>query len=532
LALAVAVLWVVHPLQTQSVTYIYQRYESLMGLFILLTLYSFIRAQTAARANRWYAASAACCLLAVASKEAAAATPLLVLWYDRALVASSWREIVRRRWAYYAALAGAWVVLAALMLGQADKLAGAGVLVVKNVTPLQYAMSQPGVIAHYLRLCFWPTGLCLDYGWPVADMLAAILPPLSLIAAISALTVWAVFRRAEWSFVGAWFFLILAPTSSVFPLGDLAFEHRMYLPLAAVVVGVVIGGYAVGRRIVGWWRISPSALQVTGGALALIASVALGVLTFQRNADYQSALSIWEDTVAKAPRNVRARYSLGATLAMGGQLDEAVAQYQQALEIEPDNAVTHNNLGLALRARGQWDEALAHFRKAVEVRPDFAAAHVNLGAAMIRCGQVDAAIAEYRTALQFSPDNLAAHSGLGIALMQQGQIDEAIVHYEKAVEIRPDIAHVHYDLGDALEQRSRLDEAVIEFQQALKITPDYAEAHNSLAITLAERGRIDEAIPYFRRAVEIKPDFVEARANLARALSQNETAKQSLPGNR
>jgi protein O-mannosyl-transferase len=194
LALTVALLWLVHPLQTQSVTYIYQRYESLMGLFILLTLYGFIRTQDALRPSRWYIASAVCCLLAVTTKEVAAVTPLLILWYDRALVASSWREIVRRRWAYYAGLAGTWVVLAELMLRQADKYADAGVLAVRHVTPWQYAVSQPGIIAHYLRLCFWPTGLCLDYGWPVANTAGAIIPPLLLIAALLAITVWTIFR--------------------------------------------------------------------------------------------------------------------------------------------------------------------------------------------------------------------------------------------------------------------------------------------------------------------------------------------------
>ncbi len=202
LALAVALLWLVHPLQTQSVTYLYQRFESLMGLLVLLTLYSFLRAQESTRPKGWYAAAAACCLLAVMTKEVAAVTPLLVLWYDRAFVASSWREIIRRRWAFYWGLAGTWVILAVIMVSQAGKYPQAGVLLVEKVTPVQYALSQAGVIVHYLRLCFWPLGLCLDYGWPVADRAAEIVPPLLLIGALLALTIWAAFRWPEWSFLG------------------------------------------------------------------------------------------------------------------------------------------------------------------------------------------------------------------------------------------------------------------------------------------------------------------------------------------
>jgi protein O-mannosyl-transferase len=520
LALAVALLWLVHPLQTQSVTYIYQRYESLMGLFVLLTLYGFIRAQDAPRPNRWYAVSVTCCLLAMATKEVAAVAPLLVLWYDRAMVASSWREIVRRRGAYYAGLAATWPILAGLMLSQAHKFAMGGVLVVKNLTPLQYAASQPGVIAHYLRLCFWPTDLCLDYGWPVADTIAAIVPPLVFIAALLAITIWAMFRRPEWSFLGAWFFLILAPTSSVFPIRDLAFEHRMYLPLAAVVAGVVVGGHLVGRQFMGRGKISPAALQITGISVVILIATALGILTFQRNVDYQSNYSIWADTAAKAPRNVRAHFSLGAILATAGKVDEAIDHYHTALDIDPDDAETHNNFGLALAGRGQLNEAIAHFRKAVDAVPDYADAHVNLGVVLMSSGQTDAAIAEYKKALETSPDNIKAHTDLGVALARKGQFDEALFHSRKAAEIGPDMPDVRYNLGNALARLGHTDEAIIEFQKATDLNPGYAEAHNNLGIALAGRGRLAEAVPHFRQALLLKPDFAEARKNLAMALGQ------------
>ncbi len=314
LALATALLWLVHPLQTESVTYIYQRYESQMGLLFLLTLYGFIRGADSPsyQAALWYIGSVACCLLAVATKEVAVVAPLLILWYDRAFVAASWREIVRRRWAFYAGLAGTWVVLAAIMLSHGSKYPAAGVLVVENVSPLQYALSQPGVIAHYLRLCFWPTGLCLDYGWPVADTAAKIIPPLLLIVALLAITVWSIFRWPEWSFVGAWFFLILAPTSSLFPIKDLAFEHRMYLPLAAVTTGVVVGGWVAGQWLVRRGIIPLLPLQATGGLLVMFVGLALGTLAFQRNLDYRSELSIWKDTVAKR-RPMRGPTTISAT---------------------------------------------------------------------------------------------------------------------------------------------------------------------------------------------------------------------------
>jgi tetratricopeptide (TPR) repeat protein len=524
IALAVALLWLLHPVQTQSVTYIYQRYESLMGLFILLTLYGFIRAQDASHPNRWYVASAACCLLAVTSKEVAAVAPLLVLWYDRALVASSWREIVRRRGAYYAGLAGTWPILAALMLSQAHKFADAGVLVVKNLTPWQYAMSQPGVIAHYLRLCFWPTGLCLDYGWPVAATAVAILPPLLLIVTLLALTAWAIFRWPEWSFLGAWFFLILAPTSSVFPIRDLAFEHRMYLPLAAVIAGVVIGGYVVGQKIVGRGRISLSAMQVVGGALVLCAAMAFGVLTSDRNLDYRTDLSIWQDTLAKAPGNERVHNNLGLALVNSGRFDEALAQFRKALEITPEYAEAHNNLGGILFRNSLIDEALAQFRKALEITPEYAEARVNLGAALLGRGEIDAAIAQYNQALEIRPDFAEAHYNLALALTKCGRLDEAVFHYQKAVEIDPDYADAHNNLGLALTNCGRLDEAISHYQKALELRPDHAKAGRNLIVAQSLREGIRKALAGRRGLLRSRPDDVALLNETAWVLATNPNA--------
>ncbi len=389
LALVVALLWLVHPLQTQSVTYIFQRFESLMGLFFLLTLYSFIRAQDSSRSTAWYVSAVACCLLAVMTKEVAVAAPLLVLWYDRTFVAASWREIFHRRWALYAGLGGTLVVLAAIIRSQADKLPTAGLLVVKGVTPLQYAVSQPGVIAHYLRLSLWPAGLCLDYAWPVADTAAKIVPPLVLIAALLALTVWSIFRWPAWSFLGAWFFLILAPTSSIVPIVDLAFEHRMYLPLAAVLTGVVIGGYLFsGWLLARRWPVAgrrPFVLALIGYGLMGAISMTMGCLTVRRNLDYRSAITIWSDSVRKSPKNARAYVNLGVALAEQGQVDEAAVHYRKALEIRPDYADAYYNLGVNLDKRGQVDEAIAHYRKALELRPDFATAQNNLAWVLATC---------------------------------------------------------------------------------------------------------------------------------------------------
>ena len=232
IALAAALLWTVHPLQTESVTYIVQRAESIMALFYLLTLYCVIRGAGSARPIAWYVLSVLVCLLGMASKEVMATAPLVVLLYDRTFLSGTFQGALRRRWPLYVALTCTWGLLAYLVAGSTDRGGSAGFGL--SMTVWQYALTQLGVITHYLGLAFWPAGLVFDYGWPIASSVGQILPGAIVISLLLAGTIWALIRYPAAGFLGACFFLILAPTSSFVPVTDAAFEHRMYLPLAAV----------------------------------------------------------------------------------------------------------------------------------------------------------------------------------------------------------------------------------------------------------------------------------------------------------
>jgi Flp pilus assembly protein TadD len=300
------------------------------------------------------------------------------------------------------------------------------------------------VILHYLRLALWPDRLCLDYRsvWPVAHSVAEAWPALLAVGGLLLLTAWACWRRPALGFLGLWFFLILAPTSSFVPLEDLVFEHRMYLPLAAVIALAVVASVAgLGRlpQLGGW-------LPRSAAALALGLVVALASATAQRNRDYRSSLSIWRDTVAKAPGNPRAHHGLGLALEKRGRGEEAMAEFQEALRIRPNYIEAHNSLGLALSARGRLEEAMEHFREA----------------------------------LRFDPGSIEAHNNLGIALDRRGRFQEAIAHYEQALRIDPSSPEVHNNLGISLARSGRTQEAIAQFQEALRSDPDYTPARDSL----------------------------------------------------
>ncbi|NLF69720.1 MAG: tetratricopeptide repeat protein [Candidatus Anammoximicrobium sp.] len=516
LALAATLLWMLHPLHTETVTYVVQRCEAMYGLFSLLALYCVMRGASAARPRRWYAGAVAACLLGMGSKEATAVAPFVILLYDRTFLASSLRSVFRQRWGLYVALAFTWGMLVPALLVSRSGHPDAG----QAVTVWEYARSQFGVVVHYLRLSVWPAPLCLDYQWPVAQSVWDIVPPAAAIGTLAVLVLWTLWRWPRWGFLGASFFLTLAPSSSVIPILDLAFEHRMYLPLAPLVVAIVLGVYAAGRKLISRRPSLQPAAQWSGVCLVAVLAATLGTLTYLRNDDYRTALRIWQDTVAKAPKNSRAHTNLGAILVERGRADEGIACYRKALEIDPRNARTWANLGIALIRQGRVDEGRDCCQKALELDPRNAGTHYGFGVALVEQGRVEEGVACYRKALEIEPDHADAHSNLGLALVQQGKIDEGIGHFLTALEIAPDQAEVRNNFGHALLQLGRLDEALLQLRTALELAPDYASAHNNLGRVLTLQGRFGEARSHYEAALAGAPNEAQFHHNLSHVLAQ------------
>jgi tetratricopeptide (TPR) repeat protein len=443
----------------------------------------------------------------MASKEVMASAPLIVLLYDRTFVSGSLREAWRRRRPLYAALASTWILLGYLMFFTGSFSSALVEAQTRNTGRWAYLLTEPGVMLYYLRLAIWPHPLCFDYyGWPLAHPWMSI-GPLALVMVILGVSVWACKANSVWGVVGAWFFLILAPSSSFIPTDSPAYEHCLYLPLAAVIVLVVMGIHAlVGRRT---------------AAVAAALAVGLGVLTVQRNKDYRSEIVIWGDTVAKRPENARAHCSLGVALQGFGNVPGAIEQYEQALRIKPDLAEAQNNLGYALQQSGKLDEAKEHYEQALRLAPNYAVAHNNLGFVLFQLHKVPEAKAQYEEALRLVPDFADAHKNLGDVLFGLGKVTEAIQHFEQALRINPDDFRAHCNLGGALlGQPGRVREAIGHLEQALQINPDYAEAHSNLGVALTQVGRTQEAMEHFEQALRIKPDYAQVHYNLAVTLAQ------------
>jgi len=521
LALSVALLWTLHPVQTVAVTYISQRAESLMGLWYLLTLYCFIRGAASPVSRAWYACSILACALGMATKEVMVTAPCLVLLYDRTFVGGAFKLAWRQRWRFYGGLGATWLLLAWLMTQ--SNLLERGVGYEDGYGEVfswwTYALTECRVVTQYLKLAVWPSPLIFDYGpIPVVTRIAQIIPEGLFLGTLIVATLAMLWRRAPAGFVGGWFFAILAATSSVVPVTSQPMaENRMYLPLAAVATAVVLGAYALAGR------------KSFIGLAAL--ALGLGVLTVARNRDYRSELAIWTDTVSKRPDNVRAHNNLATILSrMPERVAEAVAHYEMVLRIMPDYISARYNLAATLtHLPGRTAEAIAQYETVLQMQPDHPLAQSNLANLLEEIpGRQLEAIAHYEAALRINPQEPVAHYNLALALAKIPQRrSEAIAHYETAIRLKPDYADAHYNLANALaNQAGRLPDAIAHYEAAIQHKPDFAEAHVNLANALANiPGRLPEMIVHYETALRLKPDLAEAHFNLG-------TALLDLPGRR
>jgi tetratricopeptide (TPR) repeat protein len=515
LAIVIAALWLLHPLQTESVTYVVQRAEALVGLFSLLTLYCFIRGATtnapATAAGRltprggWLALSLLSCLLGVGTKETMVTVPVLVLCYDRTFIAGSFAAAWRMHRRYYLLLASTWMVLVALVMTTGGD--RGGTFQFGNFQSwTDYWFTQFEAVFTYLRLALWPAPLVFEYGtsWvsdPFSVAHYAVVVLTLGIAAIVALRHW-----PTWGFLGLWFFGLLAPTSVLPGTIQMIVEHRTYLPIAAVITAAVV----LSRSVLG----NMSLPRWAPGVLAAVAVIAAGSATFARNQVYASDVSLWGDTVAKRPDNPRARYNFGVALAQAGRSSEAEAQFLRVIALQPNHAFAHFELGKAAMLAGRWSEAATRFGAALQADPHFVDARVNQGHVLARLGKVDEAIAHYRAALAAQPA-VDIQVSLAALLVQIGRLEEAAPLLQRAVIDAPDLPEAHYQWARLRERAGDLAAAENALRTALRLRPDFGAAALTLGNLLGRRGRYAEAIDQFRTALAAEPANTQARNNLA-----------------
>jgi protein O-mannosyl-transferase len=570
LAFLTALLWALHPLQTESVVCIAQRTESLYGLFYLLTLYTFIRGAESERSGcrsvlagdpryaspkvackqaptsvdgkpihawRWFSLSFLACLLGMGTKEAMVTAPLIVLLYDRTFVAGGFSAAWRRRRVYYAALASTWLLLAWIMLGAGGG-RGFGAGFGLGVSWWTYLLKQSEAIVLYLKLSFWPHPLVLDYGTAVVRSVADVWWQGPVVIGLVAGTLWALVRKPVLGFAGAWFFVILAPSSSLMPIvTQTVAEHRMYLPLAAVIASCLVGLHALLKRLpdyatagqptTGHRTAVPRSRARLPAILFLALACPLAWLTVSRIRDYRDVVAIWADNVAKCPQVARGHNNLAWAFQQQGNTVQANAHFARAVALEPGYVTARYDWGVALLDQGRVAEAIAQFEAAVQLAPDHADAYVNLGNALMQVQRAVEAIPQYETALRLRPA-ADAHYDLGVALAEVGRTEDAAGHFRAALQINPALPEAHYQLARLAERAGQPAAAELQYLETMRLAPDHAAAQARLGLLLARAGRLPAAAEHLRAAVRLKPADAEAHVNLGNVLLLQGQAREAV----
>jgi tetratricopeptide (TPR) repeat protein len=474
-----AAIWMIHPLQTQSVSYIVQRMNSLCAMFYLLSILLYARFRLGEKQkNKWWLFSG--CILAgilsLASKQIAATLPVFIVIYE---------------WYFFQDMDFKWLknhlplLIGCLLLAAVIALALLGGNPLDRIlqgyksrafTLAQRLLTEPRVIIFYISLLLWPhpSRLNLDHDFTLSNSLTDPLTTFFAILTIAALMVlaFATARKQRlFSFCILWFFGNLVIESSFIAL-EIVFEHRAYLP--SMMFSLIVA-------LVAYRRVKPEWLQAV--LLAALVTVA-AVWTHERNAVYSDRITFWQDCVNKSPRKARPYNNLGVALADQGHHREAIEKYRQALQIDPHYADPVGNIGLSLAEQGKMEESIARFLKALEIKPNDAKTLNNLGASLVVMQRYTEAVQHLSKALTLAPYYAQAHNNLGVALQRQGRLEKAIDHFSIAVKLDPEYASAYNNLGNVLANQGRFEEAIAQFSAALKINPAYKRARLNLEKSL------------------------------------------------
>ena len=515
LAFVTALIWVIHPLLTDAVTYVVQRTEVLMGLFYFLTVYCSIRAweQRALLSHRrlWTIAAIVACALGMGSKQTMVTAPPAVLLWDWIFATkidgrADGAHVRRTRWPLYTGLFGTWILLAVLVA--VERWPHSIGIAREGWTPWTYLLTQTGVIVHYVRLAMVPSPLALDYdGWPMATSVLEVAQYALPLLVVFIATVWAIVGRRPWGFVGGWFFATLGPSSSVLPLAtEIAAERRMYLPLAALVAAAVVAVYIAGRRIVATMVAKTAERRVVGMSAAGIVVMAVVALyvpnTLARNRDYWSDEGIWRDTVAKRPANPRARVSYGVDLYAAGRLQDAERELREAVRLKETSAAAHANLGPVLCALGKCDQGIYHLQRALALDPQYTSAHGNLGEAYAASGNRTLAVEQFSLAVEAAPETPFLLDRLAWLLATSPEESirngpRAVALAETAVRVtkRQDALSLE-TLSAAYAEVGRFEDALNVGREALALSE--RENNESMAADLARRLQLFERREKYR----------------------------------
>ncbi|MDE2028363.1 MAG: tetratricopeptide repeat protein, partial [Candidatus Omnitrophica bacterium] len=515
IALLAGLVFVSHPLQTQAVTYIVQRAAALVTLFYVATLCFYAKSRLRQEQNPsggswkiYYAAALAADVMAMYSKEIAITLPLMILLYEFCF----FNVKGKFPWAYLAPfLLTIFLIPGTMYLTRGIHHINSGDLAnamqgTTRVSSADYLLTQFRVIVTYIRLFFLPIHQNLDYDYRISKSLfesPTLLSFLLLCGVLyAAIRLFAKYRLL--SFGIFWFFLSLGPESSIFPINDVIFEHRLYLPMAGLSLFIVAGVYyLVGRR----------SLRAMTAVLILIVAVNTA-LSYQRNKVWKDEFTLWGDTIQKSPHKARPYNNLGNAYLKEGKFDLAIKNFNKAIALDPAYAEPLVNLGLIYDHRGRWAKALSYYNKAIAANPHFAGAYDNRGSLYNEMGKIELALNDYNKAIGLDPRFAAAYNNRGYAYSEQLVWDKAISDFNQALALNPHLPQAYSGRGISYDGQGNFSQAILDLNMAIKLAPQNADSYFDRGLVYARHKNMDQAVRDFNKAAQINPNYANAYHNL------------------
>jgi tetratricopeptide (TPR) repeat protein len=496
IAFASALLFVSHPIQTQAITYITQRFASLATLFYVLSFVLYVKSRvTQAASKRYvsYAISLIAAILAMLTKEISFTLPAVIALYEFMFFEGKAKRRLLRLVPFGLTM---FIIPYSLMAANSSgmNIGGLGasmrnLAISHEVSRWEYLITEFRVIVTYFRLLIFPVNQNLYYDYPIyrslfiPSVLSSLL--LLLTIAFSAVSFFCRSLNEEsrdrhsfrlLAFGIFWFFMTLSMESSIIPIKDVIFEHRLYLPS----VGLFFAFSTAVLLIINRLNRSAFSVEQVGMSILLPVVLILSGTSYARNSVWKSEISLWEDVVKKSPAMGYNHTELALAYERHGRTEDAIRTYKKAIEVDPDHALSHNNLGLHYAKLGRMEEAIDEYRQAVRISPGYYKAFINLGVVYYSLGRDEDAIREYQMALEIYPEFPVAHFNLGLAYERLGRVEEAIREYQIATSQDLDFLEAYYQLGLNYQKQGRFEEAAKAFQTVLKLNPNHVGARQSI----------------------------------------------------
>ena len=505
-ALFAALIFVSHPVQTEGVTYIVQRAVSLATFFYMATLCFYAKARLLeeggeAASSYWYQASWILALASMFTKEMTITLPFMVLIYERFFFSfnkkTNWKHLVP------------FFVIALFMplvMGLTRSVDFVGMRRVSepflNNTPYHYLLTQFRVVVTYLRLLFIPLHQLVDYDYPVFNSIFYSATFFSfLFLTVLIVTAFRLARRYRLiSFAMFWFFVTLLPESSIIPIRDVIFEHRLYLPMVGFSIFLPIFlYYGLGKKDLRWM------------VFVLIFIVLFySLLTYHRNFVWKNEMTLWNDNVRRAPNKSRLYLGLGHEFEKMGNIEKAMVEYDKALALNPYYPEVYYNKANLYMLQKKYDLALAQYDKAIAINPDYGQAYHDRAIASIKMGKIENVISDFNKAVSLLPDNFLVYCSRGMYYAKTKDFDKALGDYDKALRLNPEYAIAYDERGVVYADKGDFERAVADFKKAIALNLRTAEIYNNLGFAYYLVGQNEEAIKNLAIAINLDQTFASA----------------------